>query len=91
MLTLTENAANVIKELVDSDEAGLRISTEGGENDEVGIRLDVAEAAQDGDEVVAEHGAQVFLDPGAVVILENQVLDATMLGERVSFAITKQL
>jgi Fe-S cluster assembly iron-binding protein IscA len=88
MLTLTETAAEVIKGLVENEEAGLRISTEAGEDDGVGIRLEVAEAALDGDSVVVEHGAQVFLDPGAALILDNQVLDAKRLGERVSFAIT---
>jgi Fe-S cluster assembly iron-binding protein IscA len=88
VLTLTETAAEVIKGLVESDDAGLRISTEAGEDDAVGIRLEVAEEALEGDEIVAEHGAQVFLDPGAALILDNRVLDATMAGERVSFAIT---
>jgi iron-sulfur cluster assembly protein len=89
VLTLTQSAAEAIKGLVESEDAGgLRISTEAGENDGVGIRLEVAAAALDGDAVVAEHGAQVFLDAGAALILDNQVLDVTTSGERVSFAIT---
>jgi Fe-S cluster assembly iron-binding protein IscA len=88
VLTLTENAAEVIKGLVESEDAGLRISTEQGEDDGVGIRLEVADAALEGDEVVVEHGAHVFLDAGAALILDDQVLDATTRGEQVSFAIT---
>ena len=90
MLTLTANAAEAIKGLVESEDAGLRISTEEGEDDGVGIRLEVAEAALEGDEVVVEHGAHVFLDAGAALILDNQVLDVTTRGERVSFAITSR-
>ena len=56
----------------------------------MGIRLEVAETAVEGDEVVVEHGAHVFLDPGAALILDNQVLDVTTRGERVSFAITSR-
>ncbi|TML85222.1 MAG: HesB/YadR/YfhF-family protein [Actinobacteria bacterium] len=88
MLTLTENAAEAIKGLVESEDAGLRISTEEGEDDGVGIRLEVAEAALEGDKVVVEHGAHVFLDAGAALILDNRVLDVTTRAERVSFAIT---
>ena len=84
MLTLTENAAEAIKGLVESEDAGLRISTEEGEDDGVGIRLEVAEAALEGDKVVVEHGAHVFLDAGAALILDNRVLDVTTRAERVS-------
>jgi iron-sulfur cluster assembly protein len=90
MLTVTENAAEVIRGLVESEDAGLRISTEPGENDGVGIRLEVAEAALEGDAVVVEHGAHVFLDAGAALILDNQVLDATTSGEGVSFALSSR-
>jgi iron-sulfur cluster assembly protein len=87
MLTVTEKAASAIKAMAESEEAGLRISTEAAENDAVGIRIELAQAAADGDEIVAEHGAKVYLDPGAALILQDQVLDAN-LGERVSFAIS---
>jgi iron-sulfur cluster assembly protein len=87
VLTLTENAASAIKAMAETEAAGLRISTEAAADDAVGIRIELAEAAVDGDEVVAEHGAKVYLDPGAALILQDQVLDAN-LGERVSFAIS---
>ncbi len=78
MLTITENAADVVKKIVEQnvtdDEAGLRISQAADES----LALTPAVTAEPGDQVVLEKGARVFLDEGASVVLNDKVLDATV-------------
>ncbi|NRQ50679.1 HesB/IscA family protein [Aeromicrobium stalagmiti] len=79
MLTLTDNAADVVKKIAeqvpDSAESGLRISQAGSE-EEAGLALTPVEAPQPGDQVVDDGGARVFLDPTAADLLGDKVLDA---------------
>ncbi|MCS5717825.1 Fe-S cluster assembly protein HesB [Herbiconiux sp. CPCC 205763] len=85
MLTLTENAGAVVKNLADrtlaasgdSDtttaaEGGLRISTADSSNFEVAV----APRPQPTDQVVESSGARVYLEPGAADALSDKVLDA---------------
>ncbi|MGH3412762.1 MAG: Fe-S cluster assembly protein HesB [Marmoricola sp.] len=76
MLTLTQNASAVVKQIVDQtgEDAGLRISQE----TEASQALDVVptETPEEGDEVVESNGARVFLEESAARTLESQVLDA---------------
>nr|WP_274637470.1 Fe-S cluster assembly protein HesB [Microbacterium bovistercoris] len=78
MLTLTENAATAVKSIVSNDAevdtAGLRIHT--ADDPAQGFALSVAPAPESEDAVVEEAGARVFLDAGATVALDDQVLDA---------------
>lgn len=78
MLTLTENAAHVVKTITaqttEGTDAGLRIS--GQETDPSSFGLNPAEAPEPGDEVVEDHGARIFLDESAASALGNEVLDA---------------
>ncbi|HEY2555716.1 MAG TPA: Fe-S cluster assembly protein HesB [Diaminobutyricibacter sp.] len=90
MLTLTENANEIVKTLAaqvpGSEDTGLRISSTNAEN--TAFSVGVAEAPEPLDLVVESEGARVFLEPAAAVALDDKVLDAT-LDERgsVSFAI----
>ncbi|KAA1415851.1 Fe-S cluster assembly protein HesB [Nocardioides humilatus] len=78
MLTLTENACDIVKRYAahpdTPDEAGLRISTTPG------AQLTVATADEPvaGDQVVDQDGAKVFLDQAAAEQLDDKVLDANL-------------
>ncbi len=91
MLTMTENAVDVVKKIVDQnateDEAGLRISQAPDES----LALTPAVTSEPGDQVVLADGARVFLDEGAAALLDDKVLDAKV-GEdgAVQFAVGTQ-
>jgi iron-sulfur cluster assembly protein len=76
VLTLTDNAAEVVQKIVEQnvtdEQAGLRISQEVDES----LALAPAVASEPGDQVVEEKGARVFLDEGAAAVLDDKVLDA---------------
>lgn len=90
MLTLTESACALIKNLADqtavAERAGLRISTT---EDHSGLALDLTPEPEPHDHVVESAGARVFLEEHAAIVLTDKVLDA-QLGEggavRFSFA-----
>jgi iron-sulfur cluster assembly protein len=79
MLVLTDNATAVIRALGDRPErpdgSGLRI-TSAADTDTQGLRVTPASTPNDGDQVMENAGARVFLDPGAAIMLEDKVLDA---------------
>lgn len=79
MLTLTDNAADIVKQIAEqlpgADGPGLRIS-EADEQTDAGLVLAAVNAPEPGDQVVDEHGARVFLDHTAATILDDKVLDA---------------
>jgi iron-sulfur cluster assembly protein len=76
VLTLTDNAATEIRNLVANpevpDEAGVRIAS----NPEGALTLALAAAPAAGDAVVEEAGARVFLEPEAGQLLDDKLLDA---------------
>lgn len=92
MLTLTENASKLIKNLAEqtavAEDAGLRIaSTDAGAN----LTVDLTPAPEPTDQVVEADGARVFLEENAAAALDDKVLDAQLDdGGAVSFAIGKQ-
>jgi len=92
MLTLTENASTLIKNLAEqtavAENAGLRISTT---EDDAGLAVDLTPAPEPTDQVVESSGARVFLEQNAAVVLEDKVLDAQLdEGGAVTFAIGQQ-
>lgn len=92
MLTLTEKASTLIKNLADqttvADDAGLRISAESnGKN----LSVDLIPAPEPTDQVIESDGARVFLEESAAVMLDDKVLDAEVdEGGAVRFAIGMQ-
>jgi iron-sulfur cluster assembly protein len=79
VLTLTENANNVVKSIVEQSspggQAGLRISQDSA--DSPALHVMPTEGPQPGDQVVEEHtGARVFLEETAAVTLDDKILDA---------------
>lgn len=79
MLTLTNNAAQVIRSLQSGSElpegAGLRIATR-AEDDTNSLQLSMAPGPTSEDAVVEEQGARVFLENNAAILLEQMILDA---------------
>ncbi|WP_214110266.1 Fe-S cluster assembly protein HesB [Acrocarpospora catenulata] len=93
MLTLTDNAVQVIRDLTaqatESGETGIRIA---GQADEPGaLLLSVAEAPAATDQVIDVEGARVFLDSEAADVLDDKSLDASVDDQGgVSFRIEQQ-
>jgi iron-sulfur cluster assembly protein len=95
VLAITPTAAEAIKGVVSSsglpETSGLRIARP-SETDErgAGFELSVAAAPDGEDQVVEEHGAQVFLEPEAADVLEDRLLDADMRDDKVRFLLEPQ-
>ena len=78
VLTLTENANTVVKNIVDQagtgQEAGLRISQD--EPESPALHVMPTQGPQPGDQVLEEDGARVFLEETAAATLDDKILDA---------------
>jgi iron-sulfur cluster assembly protein len=78
MLTLTDQATDVVKTITEQttegETAGLRISQQ--ESDPNALGLTPVENPQPGDQVLESDGARLFLDATAAIVLDNEVLDA---------------
>lgn len=76
MLTLTENASNIVNTIVDkqmeSDDGGLRIS---GPQDG-SFAISAVPNGEPGDQVVESGEAKVYLEESASEVLDDKVLDA---------------
>ena len=91
MLTLTDNASTIVKEISAQipEAAGLRITSESA--DQPSFEVEPAPAAQPGDEVVEQDGATIYLDEAANLQLDDKVLDAAVdQNGGVQFALTLQ-
>lgn len=94
MLTLTENANNVVKTIVEQSgggsDSGLRISQDAP--DSPALHVIPSEAPQPGDQVLEEEsGARVFLEETAAITLDDKILDAQVdQGGGVQFSIAPQ-
>lgn len=91
MLTLTDNASTIVKEISAQipDAAGLRITSESA--DQPSFEVEPASAAQPGDEIVEQDGATIYLDEAANLQLDDKVLDAAVDQDGgVQFALTLQ-
>ncbi|MDF2093989.1 hypothetical protein P0Y31_16685 [Knoellia sp. 3-2P3] len=83
MLTLTDNASNIVKAIVEQNggtqDAGLRFSAEPSDGAQAGaLAVTTVETGQPGDQVVDKDGAKVYLEETAAVALGDQVLDASV-------------
>lgn len=94
MLELTQDAAAVIREIVDSTEGddanGLRINAESTNSDEAQLSMTLAEGPAAGDETVEQHGATVYVSESASSFLDDKVLDAQAHEDHVHFTISDQ-
>jgi Fe-S cluster assembly iron-binding protein IscA len=77
MMTVTDNAAAVIRDLTSAPQvpggSGLRIATD---PDEGSLTLSLSTQPLDGDEVVDTDGALIFLDAQTASLLADKTLDA---------------
>jgi Fe-S cluster assembly iron-binding protein IscA len=95
VLTLTSNAAEAVKTMAEAalelpNDSGLRINAEPTEEGKLGFELNLVEDPDEGDQVIEESGARVFVEPEAALYLEDKVLDATIAGDRVRFSLREQ-
>jgi iron-sulfur cluster assembly protein len=93
MLTLTENASTIVRDITTqqgmSESAGLRITTEGG--DQPGFAISAADQPQADDKVVEQSGATIYLDQESSELLDDKILDAAVDEQgRVEFALAVQ-
>ncbi|GAA5070491.1 Fe-S cluster assembly iron-binding protein IscA [Thermocatellispora tengchongensis] len=80
MLTLTDNAVQVIRDLTaqssSSQETGIRIASQA---DQAGsLVLSISDGPAATDQVIEVEGARVFLDPVAADALDDKSLDANV-------------
>lgn len=94
MLSITQGAADAIRTLVETagvpERGGMRISIAQENGAQASLQLALSEAPLEGDAVVAEDGAKVFLDETAVEALGDSALDGSVEGDEVSFGIVEQ-
>jgi Fe-S cluster assembly iron-binding protein IscA len=93
MLALTQDAIVAVRDVLENEDlqedGGLRISTAGtGEETEFGLSL--APSPEEGDQVIDEDGARLFLDETAASLLDDQVLDAVVHDDHLHFTFTDQ-
>lgn len=79
MLTLTENAVTVIRELTVNEQVpagtGLRIASDAAAGS---LTLSLAPEPMEGDQVLDTSGARLFLDSEASRLLDDKALDAAV-------------
>jgi Fe-S cluster assembly iron-binding protein IscA len=92
VLTLTENASTIVKDIATqqgaTESTGLRISSD---DPTQGLMVTATQQPHPGDQAVEAHGAVVYLDPPAAEQLADQVLDASVDDAgRVQFVLAPQ-
>jgi iron-sulfur cluster assembly protein len=94
VLALTPTAADAIHAILDApgmpESAGIRIAPQeltdnGAGATTAGLEIALVEGPADGDEVVDESGARVFLDEAIASLLDDKVLDASVEQQQVNF------
>ena len=92
MLTLTENASAIVKEIASQtggEQPGLRIAAEPGL--EASFDVTAADHPEPGDQVVESGEATVYLESQAAEVLSDKILDAGVdEGGNVQFALGEQ-
>lgn len=94
MLTITSNAAEAIRAILQStdvpDDGGIRISIARQNGSQATLELALSPAPMEGDSVLEANGAHVFLDETASVALDDKSLDAEVEGGEISFGIVER-
>jgi len=95
MLTLTQDAADVIRGIVEAneelpDESGLRITAESTDTTGPQLNLSIVPGPAEGDAAVDAEGAHVYLGPQAAEVLDDKVLHAEVEGNEVRFMLGEQ-
>jgi Fe-S cluster assembly iron-binding protein IscA len=94
VLIMSEQAAAVIEQILAESEAGpeagLRITGSADGDGNASLEFEVAEGPVEGDEVVREGGAAVFLDLIAAAALDDKTLDVEAHGDHFHFSLGEQ-
>jgi Fe-S cluster assembly iron-binding protein IscA len=92
VLALTDHAKEVIKGIVEEvgPDGGLRITAAGEANGDTALEFDLAQAPIEGDEVVDEDGAKIFMDEAAAAVLSDKTLDVEEHGDHFHFSLGEQ-
>jgi iron-sulfur cluster assembly protein len=94
MLTLTESAKELVRDMVSSGDApegsGLRIAAAHGEDGGPALSLELANEPTEGDQVLDEDGTLVFLEPEAASLLDDKILDAERHDDHYHFRLDDQ-
>ena len=94
MLSVTEQAAETIRGIVEDSEVGpsggIRISGSKDEDGETALDFEVVAEAAEGDETVQSSGANVFLDEAAAAVLADKQLSVHAHGDHFHFSIDEQ-
>ena len=78
VLTLTEAAANRVKDIIakaDRPIAGVRVGVKNGGCAGMSYTMEYAEAARPGEDVVEDKGVKVLIDPKAILFLLGTEMD----------------
>ena len=78
VITLSDNAANRIKEIMSNDEAkslGIRVSVKSGGCAGMTYIMEYAKEINQIDEIIEDKGVKVFIDPGAIMYLLGTEMD----------------
>jgi iron-sulfur cluster assembly protein len=94
LLALTDRAVEAVKDIVSSsgeasETGGLRMTAERADG-KATFKLRVVPLPADDDAVIEEHGARVFVEANAAMLLDDKVLDATTDRDRVAFTFVDQ-
>ena len=90
MLALTENVTEIVKKLAEEvpEISGLRLATE---PDGQSLSVSPADHAEQGDQVIEQDGATVYVDETASQMLDDKVLDGGVDAEgNIQFALGQQ-
>ena len=78
IISLTENAASRIKEIMSSaknDSIGVRIGVKSGGCAGMSYIMEYAKEVNTNDEIIEQKGVKVFIDPGAIMYLLGTEMD----------------
>lgn len=89
MLTITEQAVEAIRSLVDPDDRGVRISVtiSSANGRGPGLIVERAGGPEIDDEVIETHGLELYVDSDALDLLEDRILDAEDEGDAIRFTV----
>ena len=78
VITLSDNAANRIKEIMSKDQnksLGVRVGVKSGGCAGMSYIMEYAKEINPNDEVIEDKGVKVFIDPGAIMYLLGTEMD----------------
>jgi len=94
MLALTDSAVHAVKDIVSLEETaevgGLRVVADHADA-QVNFELSVVALPAEDDQVIEAQGARLFLDPEAASLLEDKILDASVVRNQVAFTLAEQI